>query len=74
MRQRKWNSGGRNSTKLRKNSWTAAEVGLLRRSFADQPTAVLAKKLDRKVDAVKKKASRMRLKKSRRYMKMLGRS
>ena len=74
MRQKKWNSRGGNSTKLRKNSWTAAEVGLLRMSFADKPTAVLAKKLGRRVDAVKKKASRMRLKKSRSYMKMLGRS
>ena len=74
MEKKKWNSRGKISKKLRKNSWMPAEVGLLKRLFADQPTARLAKKLGRKVDAVKKKASRMGLKKSKRYMKTLGRA
>ncbi len=74
MGQRNGKTRVRLSRIQRKNSWTTTELGLLKRSFADQPTAVLAKKLGRRVDAVKKKASRMRLKKSRSYMKMLGRS
>jgi hypothetical protein len=74
MGKEKRNIRGKTSKKLRKNSWMPSEVGLLKRLFADQPTARLAKKLGRKVDAVKKKASRMGLKKSKRYMKTLGRA
>ena len=54
--------------------WTTKEVNLLRKLFSDNPTAMIAKKLRRKTDAVKKKASRMGLKKSKKYLKSLGRA
>ncbi|MDD5327217.1 MAG: hypothetical protein PHY02_05315 [Phycisphaerae bacterium] len=52
--------------------WTTAEVNLLKRLFPTNPTSKVAVKLKRKTDAVKKKASRMGLKKSRKYLKSLG--
>ena len=54
--------------------WTKAEIGLLKKLFPNTPTAKIAKKLNRKTDAVKKKASRLRLCKSKQYLKTLGRS
>jgi hypothetical protein len=56
-----------------KPTWTRADTDLLKKMFPNNPTAEIAKKLKRGVDAVKKKASRMGLKKSRKYMKTLGR-
>jgi len=53
--------------------WTKAEVSTLRKMFPSNPTAKIAKKLGRKTDAVKKKASRLGLKKSKSYLKSLGR-
>ncbi|MHC4890665.1 MAG: hypothetical protein ACYTEO_14505 [Planctomycetota bacterium] len=64
--------------------WTKAEVNLLRKLFPTNPTSKIAAKLSnptskiaaklrRKTDAVKKKASRMGLRKSKRYLKSLGR-
>ncbi|MCU0914989.1 MAG: hypothetical protein MUC88_10550 [Planctomycetes bacterium] len=46
----------------------------LKKLFPDRPTAEVAASLGRPTEAVKKKASRMGLKKSRRYMKSLGRT
>jgi len=54
--------------------WTKAEVSLLRKLFPTNPTSKIAKKLRRKTDTVKKKASRMGLRKSKRYLKSIGRS
>jgi hypothetical protein len=53
--------------------WSTKDINLLVKSFPDTPTARIAKKLKRKTDAVKKKASRMGLKKSKRYLKSIGR-
>lgn len=53
--------------------WTAKEANLLRKLFATNPTAKIAPKFGRSTDAVKKKAARMGLRKSKRYMKTLGR-
>ena len=53
--------------------WTKAEVNLLKKLFPTNPTSKIAKKLRRKTDAVKKKASRMGLRKSKRYLKSIGR-
>ena len=47
---------------------------LLKKLFPSNPTAKVAAKLKRPTDAVKKKASRMGLRKSKKYMKSLGRS
>ena len=60
--------------KLTKGIWTKADVSMLRKLFPATPTAAIAAKLGRPTDAVKKKASRMGLRKSKKYMKTLGRA
>jgi hypothetical protein len=59
--------------KLVKGAWSKRDLNLLIRLFPDTATAKIAAKLGRPNDAVKKKASRMHLRKSRRYLKSLGR-
>jgi hypothetical protein len=56
-----------------KGTWTRDDVKQLKKLFPDRPTAEVASELGRPTEAVKKKASRMGLKKSRRYMRSLGR-
>ena len=60
--------------KLVKGLWTKSELALLRRLFPTNPTAKIAAKLGRSLDPVKKKASRMGLQKTKKYLKSLGRS
>ena len=60
--------------KLTKGTWSKNDVQSLRRLFPNRPTAEVAASLGRPTEAVKKKASRMGLKKSRKYMKSLGRT
>jgi hypothetical protein len=60
--------------KLIKGLWSKSELGLLKKLFPTNPTAQIAANLKRPTDAVKKKASRMGLRKSKKYMKSLGRS
>ena len=60
--------------KLIKGLWSKSEVSLLKKLFPNNPTAKIAARLGRPTDAVKKKASRMGLRKSKRYMKSLGRA
>ena len=62
------------SRKLVKGTWTSDDLKLLKRIFPARPTTEVAQELGRPNDAVKKKASRMGLKKSRNYMKTLGRA
>jgi hypothetical protein len=57
-----------------KGLWTKADVNLLKKLFPTNPTSKIAKKLRRKTDAVKKKASRMGLRKSKVYLKSIGRA
>jgi len=57
-----------------KGLWSKAHVNLLKKLFPTNPTSKIAKKLGRKTDAVKKKASRMGLRKSKRYLKSIGRA
>jgi hypothetical protein len=57
-----------------KGTWTRDDVKQLKKLFPDRPTADVAASLGRPTEAVKKKASRMGLKKSRRYMRSLGRT
>jgi len=54
--------------------WKPSEVALLKKLFANNPTSAIAKQLRRKTDAVKKKASRMGLRKSKKYLRKLGRT
>ena len=60
--------------KLTKGLWTKADLKLLKSLFSTNPTADVAAKLGRPTEAVKKKASRMGLSKTKKYMKTLGRS
>ncbi|MFB0553725.1 MAG: hypothetical protein ACETWQ_10480 [Phycisphaerae bacterium] len=60
--------------KLIKGLWSKSEVSLLRKLFPRNPTAKVAARLGRSTDTLKKKASRMGLKKSKKYLKSLGRS
>lgn len=60
--------------KLIKGLWSKSELNMLKKLFPNNPTAQIAAKLGRPTDAVKKKASRMGLGKSKKYMKSLGRS
>jgi hypothetical protein len=55
-------------------TWTKDDVKLLRKLYGSNPTADVAKQLKRGVDAVKKKAARMGLKKTKTYMKKLAKS
>ena len=60
--------------KLVKGLWSKSEVALLRKLFPNNPTAKVATRLKRSLDTVKKKASRMGLKKTKKYLKSLSRS
>ncbi|MFQ5953307.1 MAG: hypothetical protein ACE5JK_07930, partial [Candidatus Omnitrophota bacterium] len=59
--------------KAPKGLWTTREVNLLKKLFPTTPTSKIAARLGRRTDAVKKKASRMGLRKSKRYLKSIGR-
>ena len=59
--------------KVVKGLWSKSEVTLLRKLFPSNPTVKVAARLGRSLDTVKKKASRMGLKKSKKYLKSLGR-
>ena len=54
--------------------WTKTEVNLLKKLFPTNPTSKIAKKFGRKIDTVKKKATRIGLSKSKRYLKSIGRA
>ena len=60
--------------KLVKGVWSKDDIRQLRKLFPGKATADVASSLGRPTEAVKKKASRMGLRKSRRYMKTLGRN
>jgi histone H3/H4 len=57
-----------------RGQWSRRDINLLKRLFPTTPTSRIAKKMGRKTDAVKKKASRMGLAKSKRYLKSIGRA
>ena len=60
--------------KLKKGLWSKGELTKLKTLFPNNPTAKISAALGRPNDAVKKKASRMGLRKSRNYLKKLGRA
>jgi hypothetical protein len=60
--------------KAPKGTWPAKDVNVLKKMFPTNPTSKIAKRLGRKTDAVKKKASRLGLKKSKKYLKSIGRA
>lgn len=63
-------------TKVRnkKKLWTKGDIAKLKKMFGNNPTAGVAGKLGRGTDAVKKKASRMGLKKTKKYLRSIGRA
>jgi hypothetical protein len=60
--------------KIIKSLWSKSEVNLLKGLFPNNPTAEVAAKLGRPIQSVKKKASRMGLCKSKKYLKSPGRA
>jgi len=58
---------------LKRGKWTKDEVKLLKKRFPSCPTQEVANELGRSLDCTKKKASRMGLRKSSRYLRSLGR-
>ncbi len=56
-----------------RGSWTRDDVRRLKSLFPNRPTADVAAELGRPTTAVKKKASRMGLRKSGRYLRSLRR-
>ncbi len=62
------------AAKSLKGTWSSGDLKILKQQFPNTATAKVAAKLGRPVDAVKKKASRMGLKKTKKYMKSLGRA
>ena len=60
--------------KLITGLWSKSEVSLLKKLFPSNPTAKVAAKLGRPVESVKTKASKMGLKKTKKYLKSLRRS
>jgi hypothetical protein len=60
--------------RVTKGLWSKSDISLLKKLFPNNATAKIAKRLRRPTDAVKKKASRMGLRKSKKYMKSLGRA
>ena len=57
-----------------RGQWSKRDINLLKKLFPTTPTSRIAKKVGRKTDAVKKKASRMGLKKSKVYLRRIGRA
>ena len=57
-----------------KGLWSTSDINTLRKPSGANPTSMSAKELGRPLDAVKKKASRMGLRKSKRYLKSIGRA
>lgn len=60
--------------KLIRGLWSKGDLTLLKKLFTSNPTAQIAAKLGRPNDAVKKKASRMGLRKTKKYLKAIGRA
>jgi len=57
-----------------KGRWSKSDINLLRRLFPNNPTARVAARFGRTAKTVERKAYRMGLKKSRKYLKSLGRT
>jgi len=57
-----------------RGQWSKGDISMLKKLFPATATSKIAAKMGRKTDAVKKKASRMGLKKSKAYLKRIGRA
>jgi len=57
---------------LKRGDWTPDEVRTLKKKFRNQSTAEVAAALNRPLEATKKKASRLKLRKTKKYLRSLG--
>ncbi|MFB0525180.1 MAG: hypothetical protein ACETVZ_06530 [Phycisphaerae bacterium] len=57
-----------------KGSWSKEELGLLKKLFQNRKTREVADELGRSYKSVEMKATKMGLKKSKKYLKLLGRA
>jgi len=60
--------------RLVRGEWSKSDINLLKKEFPNKSCAEVAKKLGRPIYAVKKKAYRSGIYKSRGYLKSLGRA
>ena len=60
--------------RLVKGLWSKSDISLLKKLFPNNPTAHVAARLGRPVATVKRKAYRMGLRKSKKYLKSMGRA
>ena len=58
----------------KKGTWTKEDIKTLKKEFPSHTTEWVASLLMRPLEAVKKKASRMGLRKSAKYMRTIGRT
>ena len=61
-------------TPLIRGPWSRKDIRYLRKYFGNTPTKEVAKDLNRPDTAVRKMASRLGLRKSKRHMKKLGKT
>jgi hypothetical protein len=64
----------RKAKRVPRGQWSKKDLSTLKRLFPVMATSKVAKKVGRKTDAVKKKASRLGLKKSKVYLRRIGRA
>jgi hypothetical protein len=60
--------------KLTRKRWTREEIKYLKRVFRNMRTADVAKRMKRTVSSVQQKATVLRLKKTKKYLKSIGRA
>ncbi len=60
--------------KQKSGAWSKDEVKLLKKLFRSTSTAEVAKKLNRKAASVQSKATALGLKKTKKYLKSIGRA
>jgi hypothetical protein len=56
-----------------KKQWSEWSIIILKTYYPERPTREVAESLERSIDAAKKKAKRLRLRKSKKYLKSIGR-
>lgn len=59
--------------KMKSGEWSKDEVKLLKQAFRSSPTKKVAKKLNRSAASVQAKATSLELKKTKKYLKSIGR-